>query len=142
MKVLTNRPIIEDTFSNLNGDSNKEDILAFQNWAVSKGYIPVSKANSKWNVDTDKAYDTYSKQYESQKSVGGFRFDLQPNIESLKVKDKYEEQLKSGTTLSEIKATAERPKEKKPNYLTWVLYGLGLVALGYVTYKIVKSKNK
>ena len=144
MRVITKNPVFTEDFSNLNGDSPKDQILAFQNWAVSKGYIPNDKANSKWNVDTDKAYDTYGTQYESQKSVGGFRFDLQPNIASLKPKDKYEEQLKSGATLPELKATAIRPvsEGKKPNYLIWALYGLGLIALGYGAYKIVKSKNK
>ena len=143
MIVITRKPILSESFSNLNGDSPKTDILAFQNWAVSKGYLPKEKANSKWNIDTDKAYDTYGNSYESSKSVGGFRFDLQPNIKSvIAPEDKYKQQLESNPTLREITATAIRPdSDKKPNYVMWALYGLGLVAIGFIAYKIVKNKN-
>jgi hypothetical protein len=147
MNIITSKPIIvagsqNDYFSNLNGDSPKADIIAFQNWAVSKGYIPNEKANGKWNIDTDKAYDNYGKIYESDKG-GKFRFDLLPSIKSLTETKTDYPSVGAGKTLPTLEASAIRPNPPATtNRKKWLWIGLGVLVAGIVVYSITKSKNK
>lgn len=148
MNIITSKPIIvagrqNDDYSNLNGDSPKDDIVAFQNWAVSKGYIPNDKANGKWNLNTDMAYDNYGKLYESQKG-GGFRFDLFPNQASIKasnepVKTSYP--TLEGAVLPTLNATAVRPKPTEKSNKKWLWIGLGVLVVGLSIYANKKSKK-
>jgi hypothetical protein len=147
MNIITSKPIIvagsqNDDYSNLKGGDPKEDILAFQNWAVSKGYIQNEMANGKWNVDTDKAYDNYGKVYESEKG-GKFRFDLLPSIKSLTETKTGYPSAGDGKTLPTLEANAERPKSENKGIglWGWVGIGAGVLVLGVIAYKISKYKN-
>jgi hypothetical protein len=147
MNIITSKPIIvassqNDDYSNLKGGDPKEDILAFQNWAVLKGYIPNEKANGKWNIDTDKAYDNYGKIYESEKG-GKFRFDLLPSIKSLTDTKTGYPSAGDGKTLPTLDKNAIRPNPPATtNRKKWLWIGLGVLVAGVVVYSITKSKNK
>jgi hypothetical protein len=146
MNIITSKPIIvassqNDDYSNLKGGDPKEDILAFQNWAVSKGYIQNGMANGRWNVDTDKAYDNYGKVYESEKG-GMFRFDLLPSIKSLTETKTGYPSAGDGKTLPTLDKNAIRPNPPATsNKRIWIWVGVGILAVA-VGYTIYKSKNK
>jgi hypothetical protein len=146
MNIITKNPVVvagsqNDDYSNLNGVSSKSDIVAFQNWAVSKGYIPNEKANGNWNVDTDKAYDNYGKVYESEKG-GGFRFDLLPSIKSLTQTKTDYPSAGDGKTLPTLDKNAIRPNPPATsNRKNWLWVGISVLLAGVIVYSIKKSKK-
>lgn len=165
MKIITSKPIIFsgnpiNNFSNLDGKSSSSDIMDFQKYAVSKGadlsYISATTKklvsgnaviDGIWGKKTADAYAKYGADWEKSKNITpGFRFDLQPKPSSqpTATNTTNQENGKGESSTSDSKNTNTNTTGSKqtPNYLTWALYGLGLIAIGVIAYKIVKSNKE